>query len=301
MPEHHPGFGGGNQHRLQYSSESESDDSASSGDGSEDVVAPPAYTETPDISSLRSCPQRGRLNLQARRTSHFSRSLLYRCHAEHSDQWHRTSELELAGRVSQGYHANKHRCWAQCPISYPVQCLAECIPQNDDCILEIMSKVTNPGYVVLNIATAGVFNAIYKSFKMVKTGLMCAFNIFNIAEGISRFMRFRQIMTPNGTKEELLAAVYQTDLFLVDLPVAITACMGYPVPRYAYFADAIVTAAETFVKQLMINHNLIMSSADTFMRFFRNTTLGNSTRDLDAECAANFTSMIDSGSRCGLS
>ncbi|KAI9992901.1 hypothetical protein PInf_014839 [Phytophthora infestans] len=118
-----------------------------------------------------------------------------------------------------------------------------------------MPKLASPGYVVLNIATAGVFNAIYKSYKMVKTGLMCTFNMFNIAEGISRFMRSRQIDTPNGTNEELLAAVYQTDLFLVDLPVAITACLGYPVPQYAYIADVTVTAAETFVKELMINHD----------------------------------------------
>ncbi|KAG6945779.1 hypothetical protein JG687_00017086 [Phytophthora cactorum] len=252
---------------FSTSSESESDDSSSSGDGSEDVVAPPAYTETPDISEPSELPPaRASESASKEDESFFSFTIVpdvtlnIPTNGTVPPNWvgpsigdfadtacyRKTHKQNSLGGCPQGYHANKHRCWAQCPISYPVQCLAECIPQNDDCILEIMSKVTNPGYVVLNIATAGVFNAIYKSFKMVKTGLMCAFNIFNIAEGISRFMRFRQIMTPNGTKEELLAAVYQTDLFLVDLPVAITACMGYPVPRYAYFADAIVTAAETF-------------------------------------------------------
>ncbi|GMF23508.1 unnamed protein product [Phytophthora lilii] len=213
--------------------------------------------------------------------------------------YRKTYKRDSLGECPQGYNASRHKCWAQCPISYPVQCFGECIPQNDDCTLEIMSKVTNPGYVVLNSATAGVFNAIYKSFMALKTGLMCAFNVFNIAEGISRFMRFRQLMTPNGTTEEILAMVYQTDLFLVDLPVAITACMGYPVPRYAYFADAVVTAAETIVKQLMINHNLIMSSAASFLAFFKNTTAGNSTKDLDAESVANLTSLIDSGTKCG--
>ncbi|KAG1713225.1 hypothetical protein DVH05_000945 [Phytophthora capsici] len=213
--------------------------------------------------------------------------------------YRKTHKQNSIGGCPQGYHESKHKCWAQCPISYPVECFAECIPQNDDCTLEIMSKVTNPGYVVFNIATAGVFNAIYKSFKAVKTGMMCVFNLFNIAEGISRFMRFRNQMSPNGTKEEILAAVYQTDLFLVDLPVAITACLGYKVPRYAYFADAVVTAAETFVKQLTINHNLIMSSTDSFLKFFRNTTMGNVTRDLDAETVTNLTALIDSKSTCG--
>ncbi|GMF42043.1 unnamed protein product [Phytophthora fragariaefolia] len=212
--------------------------------------------------------------------------------------YRKTHKQNSWGECSQGYTARGHKCWAQCPISYPVQCFAECIPQNDDCTLEIMSKVTNPGYVVLNIATVGVFNAIYKSFKAVKTGLMCVFNIFNIAEGISRFMRFRQIMTPNSTNEEILTMVYQTDLFLVDLPVAIAACMGYNVPKYAYLTDAAVTAAETMVKQLMINHNLIMSSLDNFLAFFRNSTVGNAT-NLDAETVTNLTSMIESGSTCG--
>ncbi|KAG6617814.1 Potassium voltage-gated channel subfamily A member 5 [Phytophthora cinnamomi] len=212
--------------------------------------------------------------------------------------YRKTHKKNSLGECSQGYNTSGHRCWAQCPISYPVQCFAECIPQNDDCTLELMSKITNPGYVVLNLATAGVFNAIYKSFKTVRRSLMCAFNMFNIAEGISRFMRFRQMMTPNGTKEEILAMVYQTDLFLVDLPVAITACLGYEVPRYAYFTDAVVTAAETMVKQLMINRNLIMSSLDSFLAFFRNSTVGNAT-DLDAETVSNLTTMIDSGSTCG--
>ncbi|ETN06458.1 hypothetical protein PPTG_13779 [Phytophthora nicotianae INRA-310] len=296
-----------------------SHDSRGSGDDGEDIVAPPSRTDTPDISEPTELPPaRASESASKDDKSFFSYTVVPDIQlnfptngtvpnwvgpsiGDYADTacYRKTHKQNSQGGCPQGYHANKHRCWAQCPIAYPVQCLTECIPQNDDCILEIMAKVTNPGYVLLNIATAGVFNAIYKSFKMVKTGLMCAFNIFNIAEGISRFMRFRQIYTPNGTKEELLAAVYQTDLFLIDLPVAITACMGYPVPRYAYFADAIVTAAETFVKQLMINHNLIMSSVDSFMRFFKNSTLGNSTRNLDAETATNLTTMLDSGSRCG--
>ncbi|CAH0474147.1 unnamed protein product [Peronospora belbahrii] len=203
------------------------------------------------------------------------------------------------GECPLGYDVKRRKCWAQCPISYPVQCFSECIPQNDDCTLEIMAKITNPGYVVLNIATAGVFGAIYTSFKTAKTGVMCAFSVFNVAEGISRFMRNRRLTTPNGTQEELLGAVFQTDMFLVDLPVAMTACMGYTVPSYAPFADAVVTAAETFVKQLVMNHNMIMSSANAFMSFFRNTTAGKSVKNLDAQSVASLTSMINSGSSCG--
>ncbi|CAI5735478.1 unnamed protein product [Hyaloperonospora brassicae] len=203
------------------------------------------------------------------------------------------------GECPRGFAKNAGWCSSQCPMAYPVQCIAECVPQNDDCVLDIMAKVTNPGYVVLNIATAGVFNALHKTAKHIKHGVMCAFNVFNIAEGISRFLRTRQLLTPNSTKEELLAAAYQTDLFLVDLPVAITTCMDDKVHRFAFFADAVVTAAETLVKQLVLNRNAIMSSADAFLAFFRNTTAGKSARDLDAESVANLTSLINSGSSCG--
>ncbi|KAE8980505.1 hypothetical protein PR001_g24259 [Phytophthora rubi] len=298
---------------LDFASWSTSSDSSSSEDGTPGTVSPfdktptpstsPApertaaskedesffsYTNLPDITL--NVPVDGSVppNWVGPSIGDFTDSACYR----------KTHKQNSLGGCSQGYNASGHRCWAQCPISFPVQCFAECIPQNDDCTLEIMSKVANPGYVVFNIATAGVFNAFYRSYKTVKKSLMCVFNMFNIAEGISRFMRFRQVMAPNGTKEEILAMVYQTDLFLVDLPVVITACMGYPVPRYAYFADAVVTAAETMVKQLMINHNLIMSSLDSFLAFFRNSTVGNAT-ELDAETVSNLTSMIDSGSTCG--
>ncbi|KAI9912447.1 hypothetical protein PsorP6_006531 [Peronosclerospora sorghi] len=213
--------------------------------------------------------------------------------------YRKTYEQNAHGECPRGYNPRGHKCWAQCPLSYPVQCFTECLPQNDDCTLEVVTKIANPGYVLLNLATAGLLSVLYKSYASITKEVVCAFNLFNIAEGISRFLQFRQLTTPNGTKEELLSKVYQTDLFLVDLPIAIAACMGYTVPRYAYFADAVVTAAETLVKQLIMNHNLILSSVDAFVAFFRNTTLGNATRELDAESIANLTSMINSGTSCG--
>ncbi|KAF4316957.1 hypothetical protein BBO99_00006362 [Phytophthora kernoviae] len=175
----------------------------------------------------------------------------------------------------------------------------ECIPQNDDCTLNILAKVTNTGFVVFNAATLGVFNAIYKSFKSLKTGIVCVMNLFNIAEGISRYLRFRQTMATNGTKEELLALVFQTDMFLVDLPVVVTACLGYQTPAYARFADVVITAVETMIKQFIINKELIMSSAHNFLKFLSTTVVGNVTKGLDPMSVSNITSLIDSGSTCG--
>ncbi|RLN56188.1 hypothetical protein BBJ29_007732 [Phytophthora kernoviae] len=80
-------------------------------------------------------------------------------------------------------------------------------------------------------------------------------------------------MTTNGTKEELLALVFQTDMFLVDLPVVVTACLGYQTPAYARFADVVITAVETMIKQFIINKELIMNSAQNFLKFLSTTVL----------------------------
>ncbi|CEG37233.1 uncharacterized protein PHALS_04675 [Plasmopara halstedii] len=213
--------------------------------------------------------------------------------------YRKTHEMNSYGGCPRGYYASGQKCWAQCPISYPVECFLECIPENDNCVLEIMAKVTNPGYVVLSVATSGLFHALFETSKVMQKSLMCVFNLFNIAEGISRYIRNQQMTTPNGTKEEILTAVYQTDLFLVDLPVAITACMGHTVPRYAYWADTIVTSSEIFVKQLLTNRNMIMSSVDSFLLFIRNSSFSKTANELNAETIANLTALIDSGSKCG--
>ncbi|TYZ67319.1 hypothetical protein PybrP1_002718, partial [[Pythium] brassicae (nom. inval.)] len=41
-----------------------------------------------------------------------------------------------------GYEFDKiATCWAECPVEYPVECGMECIPQNKDCTLQVISKV----------------------------------------------------------------------------------------------------------------------------------------------------------------
>lgn len=269
--------------------DSDSDSDSTFGSTGNDPASFFSYTNLPDIKL--NVPTNGSVppNWVGPTIGDFTDTACYR----------KTHKQNSKGECPQGYYATKHKCWAQCPISYPVECFTECIPRNDDCVLELMAKVTNPGYVVLSVATSGLFNALFETTKTMQKSLMCAFNLFNIAEGISRYVRIRQMTAPNGTEAELLTAVYQTDLFLVDLPIAITACMGYAVPQYAYWADTIVTSSEIFVKQLLTNRNMILSSVDSFLMFFRNSSFSKTAQELDAETIANLTALIDAGSTCG--
>ncbi|KAJ8566763.1 hypothetical protein ON010_g6357 [Phytophthora cinnamomi] len=76
-----------------------------------------------------------------------------------------------------GYGKEDTNCQAQCPLSYPVQCSLECIPQNDDCVLEALSKIGSVVAVALNLATAGVFGDIYAAYKTAKWAVTCAANV----------------------------------------------------------------------------------------------------------------------------
>ncbi|RLN65274.1 hypothetical protein BBJ28_00003450 [Nothophytophthora sp. Chile5] len=149
-----------------------------------------------------------------------------------------------------GYSNDDDTCWTQCPLSYPVECFAECIPQNDDCALEVLTKITSVAAVAINAATAGVFGEILATYKAVKLGVTCAANLFSVGQSIVRYMRYQQTTAPNGTVEELLAVAYQADVVIVDLPVAICTCLGLPVPANAQFIDTVVTIGENILKQL---------------------------------------------------
>ncbi|KAE9350124.1 hypothetical protein PR003_g5524 [Phytophthora rubi] len=64
-----------------------------------------------------------------------------------------------------GYTKNGGSCIAQCPLAYPVKCYLECIPQNDDCGLEIIQKSVAVVAAIFNVATAGIFGTIFSTYK----------------------------------------------------------------------------------------------------------------------------------------
>ncbi|GMF23511.1 unnamed protein product [Phytophthora lilii] len=125
-------------------------------------------------------------------------------------------------------------------------------------------KTRYPATMAVNVATSGVFSSIMSSYnKAIKRGVTCASSLCGVSAELIKYMRYRQADT-NGTVDELLAIAYSSDVFLVDMPVAICTCLDNPVPANAKYADTVITIAENIAKQVITNGDTIMSSADNF-------------------------------------
>lgn len=194
-----------------------------------------------------------------------------------------------------GYNKKNSACRAQCPLAYPVSCFEECIPQNDDCVLEITQKVAAVLATVVNVATAGIVGAIVSLFQTVKKEYMCAANIVGVMRSLIYFVRFRQTTAPQGDVEKLLAVAYQSDVLIVDLPVAVSHCLGLPVSSSLMFSGVVMMIVEGIARQTIINGDRILLSAENVYRLLHNVTAVNTTRTSVDELQ----DFLDSNSTCG--
>lgn len=103
-----------------------------------------------------------------------------------------------------GYGKDDDDCITQCPMAYPVSCALECIPQNDDCALDVLSKIGSVVAVALNAATGGVFGEILAAYKTAKWAITCAANIVSVVRSLIFYMRYQQTAAPQGDTEQLL-------------------------------------------------------------------------------------------------
>ncbi|OWZ22809.1 hypothetical protein PHMEG_0002429 [Phytophthora megakarya] len=194
-----------------------------------------------------------------------------------------------------GYGKDGGDCIAQCPMSYPVSCGLECLPQNDNCALAIFQKIISVVAVAVNLATGGVFGEILAMYKIARWSVMCVANIINVIKGLIYYLRYRQRNAPEGTAEELLVMAYQADVVLFDLPMAICGCLGLPIPGNARFADAVLTIVEGIVKQTITNGDQIISSGANVMKLLTGNEIINKTSTTVDELQT----IIDKNSSCG--
>ncbi|GMF55844.1 unnamed protein product [Phytophthora fragariaefolia] len=194
-----------------------------------------------------------------------------------------------------GYGKDGSDCLAQCPLAYPVSCSLECIPQNDDCALEVLSKIGSVVTVALNAATAGVFGDILTAYKAAKWAITCAANIITVIRGLIYYLRYRQTTAPEGDTAELLVVAYQLDVLVYDLPVAVCTCLGIPVPANAKFADTVLKIVEGIVKQAITNGDEIVSTAENVLNLLTGTGALNTTDSTVDELQ----DLMDTNSTCG--
>ncbi|OWZ05679.1 hypothetical protein PHMEG_00022189 [Phytophthora megakarya] len=194
-----------------------------------------------------------------------------------------------------GYASDDDDCLTQCPLAYPVRCYAECIPQNDDCALEIVWKVGSVVAVAFNVATLNVFGELYAAYKATKWALLCATSLISVVRSLIYYIRYQQTTAPQGKTEELLAVAYQADVVVVDLPIAVCSCLGLPIPKNSQYADMVLTVVEGIVKQVITNGDEILSTgANALDLLLGSGALNDSSTTID-----ELQTLIDKNSTCG--
>ncbi|KAE9355576.1 hypothetical protein PR003_g2764 [Phytophthora rubi] len=209
--------------------------------------------------------------------------------------YRKTADFDSSNICPLGYGKDGDDCITQCPISYPVTCGLECLPQNDDCALAVLHKIGSVVAVALNAASGGVFGQILAAYKITKWAVMCVANIVQVIRGLIYYLRYRQTSAPQGDTAELLTVAYQADVVLFDLPIAVCNCLGIPVPAGARFANTVLVIVEGIVKQAITNGDEIISSGENVM----NLLTGNEMVNKSTTTVDELQDIIDKNSSCG--
>ncbi|OWZ05451.1 hypothetical protein PHMEG_00022460 [Phytophthora megakarya] len=209
--------------------------------------------------------------------------------------WRKT---HIAKTCPLGYDGKLGTCWAQCPLSYPVECGMECIRQNDDCTLAVVSKISAVAQGAFSIAQ----NNVYGQFKLMAKGVQIAFKCakewMGLVKGLSKYVRTIEVSDPNSD-EKLLTALYQTDNVAFDIPITIMSCLGIKVDDAFKFADRVLNTGELALKEIISSGVNITSSWAAFTKFMKNITLGETIESLKKDEITSLQTALESDSTCG--
>ncbi|EGZ06010.1 hypothetical protein PHYSODRAFT_247550 [Phytophthora sojae] len=193
-----------------------------------------------------------------------------------------------------GYGYKLGMCWAQCPYAYPVECGMECIRQNDDCRLEIATKTFAVTQAMMSYTPIlpWLAKGFQRAFKCVKAWL-------GLTKSLIKYVRYVKTSDPETPQEKVMAILYQTDNIVIDIPVAVTYCLGKKVPDNVKLADRIVTTIETTLREVMKHPDEIVSSWESFTGFLKNVSMGESAESLGKNDITNLKTSLESNSTCG--
>ncbi|ETP34092.1 hypothetical protein F442_17517 [Phytophthora nicotianae P10297] len=206
----------------------------------------------------------------------------------------------ISRTCSVGYaYDNIATCWAQCPLNYPVQCGMECIPQSDDCALEVITKIESVAKVALNAATSGVFGQLSTASAAVQQGVKCGQKLFIVVQDVVAYAKKLQINFPNGTNEQIISLLNNSDIVVKDLPTAVCVCLGLDVPTdYLNLASDVVKVVNKVLIQVVEKGSSLLS-VDTFLTFINGIGVGSSVESLNEDDTSTLKSLISEGKTCG--
>jgi hypothetical protein len=175
----------------------------------------------------------------------------------------------------------------------------ECIRQNDDCALEVVSKVSSAAQAALSVATYGMYGEFKAMAKGIQIAVKCSKEMMGLVKSLSKYVRTVQVSDPQTTQEQLLTMLYQTDNVVFDIPVTIMSCLGIKVGEQLKFVDRLTNTAELALKDIIANGATIVSSWKAFTSFMKNVTLGDSISSLNESDITSLESALKANTTCG--
>ncbi|KAE8911943.1 hypothetical protein PF005_g14711 [Phytophthora fragariae] len=207
-------------------------------------------------------------------------------------------DVSSQGVCPSGYNKDDDKCVTQCPLNYPIDCLMQCIPQNTDCMQEIISKVASVAAVVLNAATMGVFGTLLASYKAANFALTCTINVVNAVKSIIYYLRYKQTLIPVTDTEKLMDKAFQLQIVILDLPLAISSCFGLRIPPKLMFSATILAVVSAIVMMAVMVGEALFASTDNVMLMLRESGAMNTTA-LDGNTMELSTFLNSKNGTCG--
>ncbi|GAB9470016.1 hypothetical protein Gpo141_00007274 [Globisporangium polare] len=187
---------------------------------------------------------------------------------------------------------NVATCWAECPIEYPVECAMECIPQNKDCALEIITKVNAVATVAISAATSGVFGQLSAASKGVQQGVKCGQQLFSVVTKVVGYVKELEVTFPSSTQEQILYLLGKSDLVIYDLPVAVATCAGLPIPTSSLNQAAeIVNIVKNILNQVLAKKDAVVNPTN-FLSFVTQVGAGKTIGALSTTDLASLETLL---------
>uniref|UniRef100_H3GHP7 Uncharacterized protein n=1 Tax=Phytophthora ramorum TaxID=164328 RepID=H3GHP7_PHYRM len=208
-------------------------------------------------------------------------------------------KARIAKTCPLGFESKLGTCWAQCPYSYPIECGMECIRQNDDCGLAIFGKIAVVVQTALSLASWGMYGDMTKWPKKIQLAIKCTKYMISLTKSLVKYIRYIKVHDPQASQDKILAILYQIDNVIIDIPVAISYCIGKKASDNVKFADSVLMTAEYALREVLYNGAAIVSSWDKFAAFMKNITFGDSIASLEQTDITNMKTALESNSTCG--
>ncbi|EEY59349.1 uncharacterized protein PITG_11356 [Phytophthora infestans T30-4] len=198
-------------------------------------------------------------------------------------------------------------CWTECPMDYPVECGMECIRQNDECGIEVASKVSAVAIAIVRSASFGVFGALEMLSKKVWWAARCTNATLMVMRGILRYIRTMKAEDPQATDRKLLVLLFQTSTVVTDLPIAILVCSKKPVSGNLRHSQFVLSTAQWMLMQALAYDGEIISSWQRFRAFLQGANFTEAVEEItegeiksletamkqNSSCAGDLKSLMD--------